>query len=74
MKAPWTVVKYDEQPNKIVCLRCGHSITAPWPCEVGDACLVMDAFVEKHKNCKEVETKDAQTDSINGVNNASSTS
>lgn len=74
MKAPWVMIKYDEKPNKIVCLRCGHSIIAPWPCTINDAVLIGNAFTEKHSNCKEVETKDAQTDSINGVNNAFSIS
>lgn len=52
MKAEWVIIKYDEKPNKIVCLRCGYSIIAPWPCSINDACRAADAFVEQHKNCK----------------------
>jgi len=50
---PWIVFKFDEQPNKFWCKRCGEMVDAPMPCRLETAIKMMEGFAASHKNCRE---------------------
>lgn len=53
MKPSWVVLKYDEQPNRMLCERCKESVVTPMPCRLDTASEIFKAFLKVHKKCKE---------------------
>jgi hypothetical protein len=50
----WIVVKYDVEPNKLVCERCGKTKDLPpSPFRSSEFLAIGKEFEDIHKNCKE---------------------
>lgn len=52
-KHEWIFLKYDVQPNLMICERCGEKVLAPMPCKISTAIEMFKGFAKAHKKCKE---------------------
>ena len=47
------IVRYDQEPNILLCERCGQNRVIRLPAEIEDFILQARAFAESHKDCQE---------------------
>ena len=51
-KEEWMFLDINENPNKMICKRCGAKATSPTPCRLEDAEQIMKTFLNIHRKCR----------------------